>query len=92
MTGKQHAVLWLGLSLIVVRLFTTDQWSALWSVLHAGASSSSGNSGNQQNSSGSHFHRDFNPFIHIGPIPVGLNPFPGLLSKTTPTPTKKKVA
>jgi hypothetical protein len=28
MTGKQSAVLWLGLLLIVVRLFTTNQWSS----------------------------------------------------------------
>jgi len=30
MTGKQTAVLWSGLILIIVRLFTTGQWSALW--------------------------------------------------------------
>lgn len=30
MSGKQSAVLWLGLLLIVVRLFTTNQWSNLW--------------------------------------------------------------
>jgi hypothetical protein len=31
MTGKQSAVLWLGLALIITRLFTTNQWSELWS-------------------------------------------------------------
>lgn len=31
MSGKQHAVMWLGIVLIIVRLFTTNQWSILWS-------------------------------------------------------------
>lgn len=35
MTGKQTAVLWSGLILIIVRLFTTGQWSALWSTVSA---------------------------------------------------------
>src|SRR5271163_196372 len=30
MTGKQNAVMWLGLILVVTRLFTTKQWSQLW--------------------------------------------------------------
>lgn len=30
MNGKQSAVLWLGLTLIVVRLFTTSQWKQIW--------------------------------------------------------------
>jgi hypothetical protein len=29
-SSKQHAVLWLGMLLIIVRLFTTNQWSTLW--------------------------------------------------------------
>jgi hypothetical protein len=33
MTGKQTAVMWLGLLLIVTRLFTTDQWSELWGTI-----------------------------------------------------------
>jgi hypothetical protein len=33
MTGKQSAVFWLGLLLITVRLFTTNQWKELWSVV-----------------------------------------------------------
>ena len=32
MTGKQNAVMWLGLLLVTVRLFTTGQWSAIWDV------------------------------------------------------------
>jgi hypothetical protein len=30
MSGKQQAVLWLGLTLVVVRMFATGQWSLLW--------------------------------------------------------------
>lgn len=30
MTGKQNAVMWMGLMLILIRLFTTGQWSAIW--------------------------------------------------------------
>lgn len=44
MTGKQNAVMWLGLLLIAVRLFTTDQWSSLWSAVDTGSSSSSSGS------------------------------------------------
>lgn len=36
MTGKQQTVMWLGLLLIVVRLFTTNQWSALWGTVKTG--------------------------------------------------------
>jgi hypothetical protein len=31
MTGKQNAVMWMGLMLVLLRLFTTGQWSAIWS-------------------------------------------------------------
>ncbi len=30
MTGKQNTVMWLGLILVAVRLFTTRQWSDIW--------------------------------------------------------------
>lgn len=30
MTGKQSAVMWLGIVLIFTRLFTTSQWSSIW--------------------------------------------------------------
>jgi hypothetical protein len=36
MTGKQHAVMWLGLLLIVFRLFTSSQWMALKSIFQMG--------------------------------------------------------
>jgi hypothetical protein len=29
-TGKQQAVLWLGLILVIIRMFATGQWSLLW--------------------------------------------------------------
>lgn len=51
MTGKQHAVLWLGLLLILVRMFTTKQWHDIWSgisngqVIGSGGSSGSSGSG-----------------------------------------------
>lgn len=31
MNGKQNAVMWMGLTLILVRLFTTGQWKDIWS-------------------------------------------------------------
>lgn len=37
MTGKQEAVMWAGLLLIAVRLFTTSQWKDLWAVILKGA-------------------------------------------------------
>lgn len=37
MNGKQHAVLWLGLILILVRLMTTGQFSAIWQNVIANA-------------------------------------------------------
>jgi hypothetical protein len=33
MTGKQTAVLWLGLLLIITRMLTTSQWSEIWGSL-----------------------------------------------------------
>jgi len=32
MNGKQHAVLWLGLTLILIRIFTSDQWHNLYAL------------------------------------------------------------
>jgi hypothetical protein len=46
MTGQQHAVMWMGLLLIVLRMFTTTQWESLKAVLGAGAASPTGSSGN----------------------------------------------
>jgi hypothetical protein len=40
MTGKQNAVMWLGLLLIAVRMFTTGQWSQLWGAIGKGSSGS----------------------------------------------------
>ncbi len=43
MTGKQQAVMWMGLTLIVLRLFTTSQWKDIWgTILKGGGGSSSG--------------------------------------------------
>lgn len=33
MTGKQHAVMWLGLLLIITRMFTSNQWGSIWGML-----------------------------------------------------------
>lgn len=33
MSGKQHAVMWLGLLLVITRMFTTGQWKSIWSVV-----------------------------------------------------------
>jgi hypothetical protein len=35
--GKQHAVLWMGILLIVVRMFTTNQWHEIWSAVSQGS-------------------------------------------------------
>jgi hypothetical protein len=43
MTGKQNAVMWLGLLLIAVRLFTTGQWSQLWGTIGKGSSGNAAN-------------------------------------------------
>lgn len=50
MTGQQHAVMWMGLLLIVLRLFTTNQWATLKATFQSGEGksspgSSSGSSG-----------------------------------------------
>jgi hypothetical protein len=36
MTGKQHAVMWLGLLLVVVQFFTTNQFHLIWSDIISG--------------------------------------------------------
>ena len=41
MNGKQNAVIWLGLGLILARLFTTSQWAALWGTVKNGNSNGS---------------------------------------------------
>lgn len=38
MSGAQHAVLWLGFGLIIVKLLTTSQWSQVWGTLKDGTS------------------------------------------------------
>jgi hypothetical protein len=42
MTGKQSGVLWLGLLLIITRLFTSDQWSDLWSTFGTASTGAGG--------------------------------------------------
>lgn len=43
MTGKQSAVMWLGLLLVITRLFTTGQWHTIWGAIGTSpASTSSG--------------------------------------------------
>lgn len=47
MTGKQNAVLWSGILLIIFRLATTGQWSVLWNtaaVKQGGTTKGSANS------------------------------------------------
>lgn len=41
MSGTQAGVMWMGLLLIVFRLFTTQQWADLKMILGAGASTTS---------------------------------------------------
>jgi heme/copper-type cytochrome/quinol oxidase subunit 3 len=33
LSGKQHAVLWLGLTLILMRLFTSGQWRDFYTLI-----------------------------------------------------------
>lgn len=51
MTGKQTAVLWMGLILIMIRLFTTGQWQSLWSTVVKAPASSGGSPSAQHSSS-----------------------------------------
>jgi len=44
MNGKQNAVIWLGLGLILARLFTTSQWAALWGTVKNGNGSATAKS------------------------------------------------
>jgi hypothetical protein len=67
MTGKQHAVMWMGLLLIVLRLFTTSQWASLKALFQSGEPRASGGSGGGGGGGGGI------PF----PLP-GSGPFPGL--------------
>jgi len=63
MNGKQQAVMWMGLTLIILRLFTTSQWKDIWGTIlkGSGGKSSSGGGG-------------FDP---LNPIPGGG--IPGLI-------------
>lgn len=45
MTGKQSAVMWMGLTLILLRLFTTSQWKDIWKTILKGESSSDSGGG-----------------------------------------------
>lgn len=42
MTGKQTTVMWMGLILIMLRLFTTNQWHDIWAVILQGQTSKGG--------------------------------------------------
>ena len=73
MNGKQHAVMWLGLLLITLRMFTSVQWTELKAVFQSGSSSSSGNS-----NPGSAIQNPLTPggLLHdLNPLSTGLNPF-----------------
>lgn len=41
--NSRNAVLWLGFSLIIVRMFTTNQWSSLWGSVTTGGGTSIAN-------------------------------------------------
>ena len=45
MTGKQSAVMWMGLTLIALRLFTTNQWKEIWGTILKGGGGSSSSGG-----------------------------------------------
>ena len=43
MNGKQQAVMWMGLTLVLLRLFTTNQWKDIWAtILKGGGSTNKG--------------------------------------------------
>jgi hypothetical protein len=45
MTGQQNAVMWLGITLIVLRLFSTGQWQAIWGTVAPAAAATKGTGG-----------------------------------------------
>lgn len=55
MTGKQSAVLWSGVLLIILRLTTTGQWPVLWGLVSTrqASNTSSANQSSANKSSGS---------------------------------------
>lgn len=63
MNGKQQAVMWMGLTLIALRLFTTSQWKDIWNTILKGGGGSSSKGGG-----------GFDP---LNPIPGGG--IPGLI-------------
>ena len=88
MNSKQHAVLWLGVLLIIVRLFATTQWSTLWKTL----SLSTGSTGGAAIGSAG----PIGPIINCSTLGVGspsyfaciaANSAKGLLADGTPKPT-----
>lgn len=44
MTGKQQAVMWMALTLVILRLFTSNQWKDIWNTVLKGSGSSLGGS------------------------------------------------
>jgi hypothetical protein len=52
MNGKQVTVMWLGLILIAARLFSTHQWSDLWSVFGSKTASNTSSAGSSNPASG----------------------------------------
>jgi hypothetical protein len=42
MTAQQTTVMWLGIALILTRLFTTAQWSHIWNTVNPAPASPSG--------------------------------------------------
>jgi len=42
MTEQQNTVMWLGIALVITRLFTTKQWSHIWTSVSPTAPASSG--------------------------------------------------
>lgn len=73
MTKQQQAVMWMGLILIILRLFTTDQWKQIWGTILKGGGGSSSSSGG-------------GGFDFLNPIPGGG--IPGLLGINQPAKKK----
>lgn len=79
MTGKQQAVLWIGLILIAFRFFTVGQWQSIWSAIST-APASLLPKGGSSNGSGKPWWDPTGPFSATpGP---GSN---GLIEASNPT-------
>lgn len=86
MTGKQTTVMWLGLLLIVTRLFTTRQFHDIWSEIVSGATGKTGGTSGKHGGGG----WDWNPLDHLPPLFPNMLPI-SVQTQTPLIPTKPTI-